>query len=240
MNNFIINVKKLLHDEGIFIFEVQYLGDIIKNKILGTFFHEHMCHYSITSLKNFFKINKMKLIDVERVNIQKGSIIGYVSHINSSFKELSSVNSFIKYEKNKKIYHKKTLFNFFNMINKNKIKLNNLLKRKFTNKPIIAYGAARSGPTLAYNLGLRNKIKYIVDDHFMKTNKYSPLDCVKVLSSQKLNKLIEFPIIILAYLHSKKIIKKHKKFISKGGTFIVLHPNIKLINYKNYSSFIEK
>ncbi len=240
MKNFIVNVKKLLHHEGVFIFEVQYLGDIIKNKILGTFFHEHMCHYSITSLKNFFKINKMKLIDIERVNIQKGSIIGYVSHINSSFKELSSVNSFIKYEKNKKIYHKKTLFNFFRDINKNKIKLNNLLEKNFVNKPIIGYGAARSGPTLAYNFGLRNKIKYIIDDHFMKTNKYSPLDCVKVLSSRKINKFIDLPIVILAYLHSKKIIKMHQKFISKGGTFILLHPKIKLINYKNYYSFIKK
>ena len=75
----------------------------------------------------------MKLIDIERVNIQKGSIIGYVSHLNSSFKELSSINRYIKYEKDK-IYHKKTLFNFFSKINKNKIKLNNLLKRKFVNK----------------------------------------------------------------------------------------------------------
>ena len=80
------------------------------------------------------------------------------------------------------------------------------------------YIFARSGPTLAYNFGLRNKIKYIIDDHFMKTNKYSPLDGVQVLSSQKINKFFGLPIVILAYLHAKKIIKIHKGFISKGGT----------------------
>ena len=43
-------IKNLLSDDGIFIFEVQYLKDIYKNKILGTFFHEHMYHHSVTSL----------------------------------------------------------------------------------------------------------------------------------------------------------------------------------------------
>ena len=47
-------IKSVLDDKGIFIFEVQYLGDVIKKNILGTFFHEHMYQHSITSLNNFF------------------------------------------------------------------------------------------------------------------------------------------------------------------------------------------
>ena len=57
MIDFIQSIKKILKKDGIFIFEVQYLKDIIDKKIIGTFFHEHMNHYSVIALDNFFKKN---------------------------------------------------------------------------------------------------------------------------------------------------------------------------------------
>ncbi len=240
MQEMIISIRNILDKEGIFIFEVQYLADILKKKILGTFFHEHMCHYSITTLHKFFKQHNMKLIDVEKVNIQKGSIIGYVAHKKSSIKIKKTVVNNILKEKLNQINSIKTLKNFFKTINSDKIKINKIIKSISKNQLVIAYGAARSGPTLAYNYGLRNKISFIIDDHFMKVNKYSPLDCAKVVSSSSIDKFINSPIIILAYLHAKKIIKKHKKFVMHGGQFIILFPKIKLINSLNFHKFISK
>ena len=37
----------LLSKEGVFIFEFQYLLDIIDKMLLGTIFHEHMSHHSL-------------------------------------------------------------------------------------------------------------------------------------------------------------------------------------------------
>ena len=53
MQNMAETIVKLLSDEGIFCFEVQYLVDIVKEKYIRTFFHEHMIHYSYASAKNF-------------------------------------------------------------------------------------------------------------------------------------------------------------------------------------------
>ena len=44
------------------------------------FFHEHLYHHSVHSLKNLFNKHDLDLYLVEKVNIQKGSIIGYVKH----------------------------------------------------------------------------------------------------------------------------------------------------------------
>ena len=65
------SIKNILDDDGVFVFEVQYLGDILEKKILGTFFHEHMYHHSITSLNNFFNSFGLNFYDVMRVKIQK-------------------------------------------------------------------------------------------------------------------------------------------------------------------------
>ena len=38
-----------------------------------------MYHHSVTSLNNLFKNLNLNFFDMERVNIQKGSIVGYVT-----------------------------------------------------------------------------------------------------------------------------------------------------------------
>ena len=78
LRSIVKGIKNILDKDGVFIFECQYLMDIYKNKILGTFFHEHLYHHSVSSLKYFFNLYGMELFDVEKANIQKGSIIGYV------------------------------------------------------------------------------------------------------------------------------------------------------------------
>ena len=62
---------KFLRQQWNFVFECQYLSDIYKKKILGTIFHEHMYHHSVTSLNNLFNTYDLQLFDVERVNIQR-------------------------------------------------------------------------------------------------------------------------------------------------------------------------
>ncbi len=46
--------------------------------LLGTIFHEHLCHHSVKPMMKFLKKHGMELIDIERVQIQKGSLIGTV------------------------------------------------------------------------------------------------------------------------------------------------------------------
>lgn len=225
-------VKNLLEQRGTFIFEVQYLDDIYKKKILGTFFHEHMYHHSVTSLNNFFKNYDMKLFRVERVNIQKGSIIGYVSK-DDKIKVESSVKKFLDYEKNIKLFHYSRLKKFKEYILHQRGKILKIIKYYDKKGQIAGYGAARSGPILAINFGIDKYISYIFDDHKLKVNKYSSFNGLKVIPTIDLLKLMPNLCVILAYLHSKKIIRANKEYLKKGGKFLILHPKIMLITKKN-------
>ena len=111
-----------------------------------------------------------------------------------------------------------------------------ILKKKY--KTIFGFGAARSGPTLLRNFQIENKIKYILDDHPLKVNRFAPSSGIKIIKSSNLIKLMPDLTVILAYLHNKKIIKKNISYLKKGGTFMILYPNPKLITKKNYKSFI--
>ncbi len=236
MREIVFCISEILDNNGIFVFECQYLSDIYKKKILGTIFHEHMYHHSVTSLNNLFNTYDLQLFDVERVNIQKGSIIGYVCKKNT--RQISSkVKRCLKREHTNGDTSYKKLTNFSNFI---RIQKKNALKilNNYKISEVGAYGSARSGPTYAFNFGLFKKFGHFFDDHPLKVNKFSFFNGYKVLETKKIDVLRPKILIILAYLHSKKIIRKNLKYLRKGGKFLIVYPKISLVNKRNYKKFI--
>ena len=236
MREIMFGVKEIIDENGVFVFECQYLNDIYKKKILGTFFHEHMYHHSVTSLYNFFKSFDLDLFHVQKTNIQKGSIIGFVCKKNK-FKISNDVRNFLKLEKKNGDNQFSKLTNFQKYILMQKKKSQSILK-KFNKKIIGGYGAARSGPTLALNFGVAKYLRMLFDDHSLKKNKYTPLRGLFVHPTKKVLKYKPDVMVVLAYLHLKKILKKNIRYISNGGKFLSLYPEVILINKKNYKKFI--
>ncbi len=228
-------IKNILDKDGVFIFECQYLMDIYKNKILGTFFHEHLYHHSVSSLKYFCNLYGMELFDVEPANIQKGSIIGYVG-FKKKFEIKKNVENFLKKENFRGSQNLKYLKKFEKFVKLKKKECKKILSNK---KSIVTgFGSARSGPTLAFNYGINDKLKAIFDDHPLKRNKYTGLNGLPVYPTKMINSFNNNISVILAYLHSKKIIRKNLKYLKAGGKFLTIYPNPKLIHYKNYKKFI--
>ena len=61
----IINAAKIvLKEDGVFIFEVHYLLDLLKEFQYDTIYHEHLTYYSILAIEKIFALQGMKIIDV--------------------------------------------------------------------------------------------------------------------------------------------------------------------------------
>jgi cytosine/adenosine deaminase-related metal-dependent hydrolase len=94
---------------------------------------------------------------------------------------------------------------------------------------IAGYGAARSGPTLISQLGLTGVIDYIVDDHPQKVHKYSSGDGIEIVPTAELCKRMPAYTVILAWVHSAKIIETNREYLEKGGHFVVLCPETRVV-----------
>ena len=230
---FIKCISELLDDKGIFIFEAQYLGDILQKFILGTFFHEHMSHHSVFSLNKIFKKNGLELIKIEKNNIQNGSIIGYVAK-SKKYKIDKSINQYLNKEKKEKTNTVSELRKFGRNILIHKEKTKKLLKDK---KFLLGYGSARSGVIYTENYGIPYP-KIIFDDHKSKINHYAPFYCSKIVSTKKINTYSNTICVILAYIHYKKIIKSNLNFLKKNNQFLIFFPKPTLVNLKNYKNFL--
>ena len=56
-NDFVKKIKYYLNDKGLWVFELSYLIDMIKQNSFDTICHEHLEYYSVSSIN--FLLNKM-------------------------------------------------------------------------------------------------------------------------------------------------------------------------------------
>ena len=56
------SIRTLLAPDGVFVFEAQYLLDVIDGVLIATIFHEHMSHHSVKPLIGFLERHGLELI----------------------------------------------------------------------------------------------------------------------------------------------------------------------------------
>lgn len=223
-------IKHVLSPNGIFFFEVQYLLDVIEKMLIGTIFHEHMSHHSVKPMIRFLENFDLELIDIKRVPIQHGSLIGAVQHKGGCYKVKSTVKEMIELENLHNLDKLETLKNFSDQLLKLKEETNLLVTHfKDTNSSVAGYGAARSGQTLISQYGFDGVIEYILDDHPQKVYKYPAGEGIQVLPTEELYKRMPDYTVILAWVHSDKIVQNNQEYLDKGGKFVILSPELKVI-----------
>ena len=223
-------VRTMLAPGGLFFFEAQYLLDIIDGVLIATIFHEHMSHHSVTPLVHFFKKHGLELISAERARIQHGSLIGTVQLLGGSRPVEASVEELLALERERQLGKVETLREFNAKVMRLRERTSELIQGwKKEGKRIAGYGAARSGPTLIAQFGLAGMIDFIVDDHPQKVGKYESGDGIPVLPTAELNEWMPDFMVIFAWVHSKKIIESNKEYLERGGHFVVLCPETRVV-----------
>ena len=224
-------IKTVLAHDGIFVFEVSYLLDVVQKMLIGTIFHEHLSYHSVISMERFLNSLELELIHTAKADEQGGSLIGYVQHKNGPFHKSNSVINFINREKQIGLDSLEPYENLQDKLDSQKNKINEFFKYiKHNNKTIGAYGAARSGTTLLSFFDIGSKIDFIVDDNEEKHFKYSPGFGIQVLPVSSIYDNNPDYLIILAWMHAETIISKNISFLERGGKFIKIHPEFEIVD----------
>ena len=222
-------VRNLLAPNGVFVFEVSYLGDVLRDTLFDTIYHEHLAYHSVSPLNNFFSDRGLRLFSVERVASHGGSIRGMVSLKRSEHSSDGSVDIIIANEKKIGLDKIETFKAFSYSINALGQKLKSLIKKiKAEGGSIAGFGAPAKSTTLMYNYGLGSKeIDFIVDDSPLKQGLFTPGTHIPVLSPDALYERRPDYVLILAWNFAEPIMKKHYSFLEGGGCFIVPLPELK-------------
>ena len=205
---------KLLSKNGTIIIEIQYLLNTLKDLTFDNIYHEHYNYWSLTSLVNFFNQFDSKLIKAEKIDTHGGSLRIYVKK-GQNIKVDKSVKDLLKKEYDFGITKYRTYKEFGEKVYKireNVIK--NLKKLNKEGKTIIGYGSPAKATTALNFFGIKNEIKYVVEDNKLKHGKYIP--GVKIPIKSKLEiKEKNNTILVLAWNFFNEI-KNNNKEISNN------------------------
>ncbi len=233
-----ICIQQLLAPDGIFVFECSYLRDILNKMLLGTIFHEHLSHHSITPLWQFLGRLGLELIDVVHNQIQGGSIVGIAQLKGGPHHVMQSVSEFLLIERDEKLLEPATVRRFSERLSFTRDRLSAFVASQLAiGKRFWGFGSARSGTTLITQLRLGRVIENIVDDNPDKQYKFAPPFGTPIVPTASLYSEKPDYIFILAWIHTESILERHKHYLDLGGRFIVCFPELKIIG-KNGSNMI--
>ena len=223
-------VRGLLADDGVFVFEVSYLMDVLQNTLFDTIYHEHLDYHSVIPLVRFFRANGMELIGAERLPTHGGSLRGTAALAGGPHKVDGSVDELIGAEREIGLDRVETLQGFAARIDTLRLELVTLLgDLKAGGASIAAFGAPAKATTLMYHFGIGPEIiDFIADDSPLKQGLYSPGLHIPVVSGGEIAKRRPDYLVILAWNFADPIIANHQSFHQAGGRFILPLPEVKV------------
>ena len=233
---FTSGVSHLLSDGGIFSFECSYLVDIVDKSLLGTIFHEHLSHHSISSLIPFLKRFGLYLFHAERVDTQGGAIVAFASKGCEREKTLE-LSSLLNEENDKQVtqatYMQTFRDNYSNLVREFRTMLTLLLPGA---KRVVAFGAARSANFLIEVFQLQDTIDIVIDDNPEKCGKYLYGTSIPIVRKANFEFNDGDLIIPLAWIHSQAIAKQLKR-LDANVACLSFYPDIK-VDYSDQNNTI--
>jgi len=223
--------RDMLKKDGVFVFEVSYLLDLVKGKVVDYIYHEHLAHHSVRPLRIFFESIGMKLFDVERVDTKGGSIRGFATRRDSSWQVSDSVSQLEQAEHEADLYSTKTYSALQKYMSVRALEVLDILTSIRNNGGKIAsYGASATATVLNHMMDLNCFFSFIVDDNPDRQGRLSPGFHIPVTSKNNLT--LEQPelVVISSWRFSSEIISKNKEYLEAGGRFLVPLPDLKVIS----------
>ena len=228
-------IKCLLRDDGVFIFEIYYLGTLIDEMQYDMIYHEHMSYYSIKTLIIFLKQYEMEIFDIKFIQkVRSGTVRFYARNIGKRSEKVSStVENLVKYEQDQGFDKVETYSEYAAKVEKTKEELISLLDDlKAQGKTIIGYGASGRGTTIMNYCGIDGRyLDYVVDDAPAKHGFFTPGTHVpiKMWNFTKEDILPDY-ILLFAWAFKDEVLRKRQDYLKQGGKFIVPLPEVSIVS----------
>jgi hypothetical protein len=211
-HQFIEDVKLAITDDGAFIIEVEYIGNMLRDIQFERFYLDRIFYYSLTSLRDLFLLHGMYIGDVEHIEPHGGSLRvtaykeGKGPGVSDAVKKLLTEEATTLTQEKLKEFSK-MVDDYLSLF---KTKLQEYKKEGIR---VAGYGApARVATICNYgNIG-PELIEFIVDDSPLKQNKFSPGTHIPIMPKGYLDGLDPQPelLVVFAYEYFDDIKKKTK------------------------------
>jgi methylation protein EvaC len=227
MHTMIRGVRALLADDGVFVFEEPYLGDIVTKSSYDQIYDEHVFYFALASLGPLFAQHGMEVIDVLPQATHGGSM-RYVVARTGARPVQESVSLLREREAALKLTDPATYFGLRRRIEQSRTDLVALLHElKQAGKRVTGYGATSKSTTVTNYCGIGPELlEFVSDTTPGKQGLYSPGAHIPVVPYERFTERYPEFALLFAWNHGEEIVAKEGAFRSAGGRFISYVPDV--------------
>lgn len=235
-NKFLKNIKEILHPNGLFIVQQNYLVGMLIQCAFDNIVHEHLEYYSLESFENLIRKHHLEVFDVEQTDINGGSFRTFIrlkgSKINRSG-GLKRVKEMRNLEKKLFLDNTKTYFDFAKRVNKIRSSLKRfIVSQTRKGKKVYIYGASTRGNTFIQACGLDHKnIKAAAERNQDKWGKKIASTGIPIISEEQARKDCPDYFLVLPWFFRQEFLDREKEYLISGGKMIFPLPRLEIVSF---------
>lgn len=224
---FVEDIKKTLHQNGIWVLEQSYLPSMLESNAFDTICHEHLEYYALRQIEWMLKKNDLKVINVETNFVNGGSFKVYVAHKASPYQvEKEKVAQMGDFETATKLDTMQPYKEFQDRVKKIKSDLTEFIRQaKAKGKLVYAYGASTKGNVLLNYFGLNSSIiTAAADRNPLKWGHMTPGTHIPIISEESARKANPDYFLVLPWHFKDEFVKRESDYLNHGGKLILPLP----------------
>jgi methylation protein EvaC len=225
-------IKLLLADDGVFMFEEPYVGEVIDKTAYDQFYDEHVFYFCLSSLDNLFARHGLSIVDAQTQDVHGGSMRYTVAK--SGAQPSERLVGLRAREGSLGLDQMATFQAMKDRVLASKEQLVTLLKKlKQDGKRVVGYGATSKSTTVTNFCGIGpDLIEFISDTTPIKQNKFSPGTHIPVKPYDAFVEDYPDYAVLFAWNHGEEILAKEEPFLKQGGRFITFVPDVRILEYQ--------
>lgn len=235
--DFARNIRSMLSDSGIWIFEMSYMPSMLELNSYDTLCHEHLEYYSLAVIEFILKRAGMKLINATLNEINGGSVRCYATHADNFEYGLADYQQNLAKlrtrEFDMELDTDKPYRFFQDRIDFHKMELNAYLRKlKREGKKIHIYGASTKGNTILQWCGIDTTIvDYAAERNPDKFGAMTLGTEIPIISEAESRAMNPDYYLVLPWHFKEEIIEREQEMLKKGVGFIFPLPELNVVHY---------
>lgn len=230
--DFMRQIKEVLSDDGIWIFEQSYLPSMLEANAYDTVCHEHLEYYCLKQIKWMADKVGFKIIDVEINNINGGSFSVIATKDKSSWRIKNSITEKVLHDEGRRgLNELRPYKEFSRRVVNHRNKLTKFIEKVNSDgKKLLGYGASTKGNVILQFCNLTEKdIPFIAEVNKDKFQCYTPGTLIPIISEAEAKAMKPDYFMVLPWHFKENIIAKEKGYLNSGGKLFFPLPSLQVV-----------
>ena len=240
--SFLDNIDEIMDDNGLLVLQLSYTPLMLQQLAFDNLCHEHICYYSLSSLKYLLDRKGFKILDCQLNDVNGGSFRIYIMKDKGDetkfkthpYRDVAKfrVDSILEYERKLKLNEEAIYLDFYSKVCNLKDNTVSFIKREIEKGKIIwGYGASTKGNTLLQWYGLNDShIGAIAERSTFKYGLKTIGSNIPIVSETVMRDTQPDYLLILPWHFVKEFRQRECEYLKKGGKFIIPCPSFYVIS----------